>query len=105
MSVSARVENRRLPMTAAPSLPRLGAILLLLGVVFITALFYAFTAERSRSLSLQASRASEEQRRLREEERRLRVELNHLRSPQRLEREALRLGLARPTPGQIRRLK
>lgn len=105
MSVSARVENRRVTLEAPAAPLRLGWIIAVLAVATLAGLLYAFTSVRSLDLSYQLSKALKTQRQLRESSRRLLVELNHLRAPERLEREAQRLGLAAPRPEQIRRLK
>ena len=105
MNVSVRVKNRRMVQTAEPKPHRLLGILVLLVLATFVALFYAAASKRTLNLSYEASRALEEQRDLREQARRLKVELNHLRSPQRLEREAKALGLSEPQPGQVRRIK
>ncbi|MGD9123611.1 MAG: cell division protein FtsL [Desulfarculaceae bacterium] len=105
MSVSARVQNRRLAQGVRPASVKLRSIVFLLIAVTAAALYYAFTTMRSLDVSYQVSRALEQQRELREAGRRLQVELNHLRSPQRLEREGARLGLVKPQPEQIRGLE
>ena len=105
MSISARVANRRLAVKQRTGELNLKGVLALLVIVTTVALFYAFTSVRTLNISFQVSRALETQRELRELGRSLKVELNHLRSPQRLEREAARLKLAPPTAKQIRVLK
>jgi len=105
MSVSIRVANRRrlrAPELAALSVKRLAFLLV---VATLSALFYAYASVETRGLAYQASRQLEAQRQLREEARELKVELNLLRSPARLEREGLRLGLKPPGPDQVRQLK
>lgn len=105
MNVSVRLKNRRMVQETEPKPFRLVGILVLLVLATFAALFYAATSTRTLNLSYESSRALEDQRELREQARRLKVELNHLRSPQRLEREAKAMGLTDPKPGQTRRLK
>ena len=105
MSISARVENRRLAVKRRTGELNLKGVLALLVLVTAVALFYAFTTVRALNISYQVSRALETQRELRELGRSLKVELNHLRSPQRLERAAARLYLAPPKAKQIRVLE
>ena len=105
MSISARVGNRRLVIKQRTGELNLKGVLALLVFVIAVALFYAFTTVRALNISFEVSRALETQRESRELGRGLKVELNHLRSPQRLEREAARLKLASPTAKQIRTLK
>jgi len=105
LSVSARVGNRRLAAVPRSFEFRLKGVLILLVVMTAVALFYAFTTVRALNISYQVSRELEAQRELRELGRTLKVELNHLRSPQRLERAAVRLKLAPPKSEQIRVLE
>ena len=102
MSISARVANRRLAVKQSTGELNLKGVLTLLVIIIAVALLYAFTTVRALNISFQVSRALETQRELRELGRGLKVELNHLRSPQRLEREAARLQLKPPTAKQIR---
>ncbi|MCB2185971.1 MAG: cell division protein FtsL [Deltaproteobacteria bacterium] len=106
MNVSARLGNRRLVMTR-PGPLRLSfrEALLALALVVLVALFYAYCEIRARDLAYEVSRALETQRELREVNRRFKVELTNLRSPQRLEYEARRLGLIRAPEDHIRGLK
>lgn len=105
MNVSARVGNRRL--VRAPGVEALGTgrLVLLLSLWTAAALFYAFTSVAGQNLSYTLSRELETQRELVEVQRRLKVELGILQAPERLEREAARLGLAVPGPGRVRSLK
>lgn len=102
MSISARVQNRRLAVKQSTGELNLKGVLTLLVIVTAVALFYAFTSVRALNISYQVSRALETQRELRELGRGLKVEFNHLSSPQRLERAAARLNLAPPKAKQIR---
>lgn len=104
MTVHLRPGNQRRRPPAAAGGPGLSLGLWLLVLVTATALFYAYTSTRAREVSYQASRELQLKRQLMETGRRLRVELNSLRSPARLERAALKRGLAVPGPGQVRRL-
>ncbi|KIX15192.1 cell division protein FtsL [Dethiosulfatarculus sandiegensis] len=105
MSISARVANKR-KVKEKKNQPgvRLFSVILLVVVATCAAMFYAAIREETRRMRYQASRALEAQKDLRESTRRLRVELNHLKSPARLEKEAVRLGLVRVQPEQIREL-
>ncbi len=104
MTVHLRSGNQRRRPPAAAGGPGLALGLWLLVLVTATALFYAYTSTRALEVSYQASRELQLKRQLMETGRRLRVELNSLRSPARLERAALKRGLAVPGPGQVRRL-
>jgi cell division protein FtsL len=53
-------------------------------------------------LGYELARETDELRALKEENRRLRLERSMLRHPDRIERHALTLGMARPDPAQIR---
>ncbi len=105
MNVSVRAGNRRLAANEGWALLNLKQVLCLLGIITASALFYLYTEVRGLDLSYQASQAASVQRELVELRRRLRVELNNLRSPERLEREGARLGLAPPPPERVRILK
>jgi hypothetical protein len=105
VNVSVRAGNRRPAGGTRWVLVSLKQALCLLGILTISSLFYIYTEARALDLSYQASRAASVQRELVELGRRLRVELNSLRSPERLEREGARLGLAPPPPERVRALK
>lgn len=80
--------------------------LLVAVVVLFTAaaLLYAYIAWRAFDVQYEISRGLETQRELLETGRRLKVELGVLGSPERLEQEGARLGLAPARPEQTRRL-
>lgn len=105
MTIHLRLGNQRQRPPSGPNGgPSLVMGLWLLVLVTATALFYAYTSTRALEVSYQASRELQLKRQMMETGRRLRVELNNLRSPARLERAALKRGLAAPQPGQLRRL-
>lgn len=105
MNVSIRLPNRHLPDDEEVHKLSLLWVLPLLVLVTAVALVYAYTTIRVQSLSYEVSRGLESQRELLETGRRLRVELNNLRSPERLEQEAVRRGLLPAKPEQTRGLK
>ena len=102
MNVSVRVQNRRVALNQASWALSLGQVIALLAAATLAALIYAFTSVRALDLSYQVSSALATQKELREAGRRLQVELNHLRAPERLENEGLKLGLHPPKPEQTR---
>jgi cell division protein FtsL len=106
MNVSLRMGNRRLAQAEEGGAPLgLKAVVAMLAVLTAAGLFYAYTAVRSLNISYELSRELDNQREQMEVGRRLKVEINSLRSPERLEREAARTGLAAPRPEQARGLK
>ncbi len=105
MNVSARLGNRRLAQVPETEALGMGRLVLLLLLWTAAALFYAFTSVAGQNLSYTLSRELETQREVIEVQRQLKVELGILQAPERLEREAARLGLAAPGPGQVRTLK
>ena len=105
MNISIRTPNRRLPEDEESRGLGLLWTLPLLALITGVALVFAYTTIQAQGLSYELSRGLETQRELIETGRRLRVELNNLRSPGRLEQEALRRGLLMPRPEQTRGLK
>ena len=104
MNVSVRVGNRRLAQERPGFQVSLRGVLGLLALVTAVAVLYAYATVTALDLSYEVSRGLETQRELMETGRRLRVELNNLRSPERLEREALKRGLAPPAAERTRGL-
>ena len=78
----------------------------IVGLSALTAagIFYAYSSVQALNTSYEASQALEVQRELMETSRRLKMELNNLRSMERLERQAIILGLLKPSPQQVRKL-
>ncbi|MEW5912048.1 MAG: hypothetical protein AB1814_05800 [Thermodesulfobacteriota bacterium] len=102
MNVSVRIGNRRLAAQAGWFPLSLRQALFVLGLITASCLFYLYTEVRALNISYQVSQATSVQRELLEIKQRLKVELNNLLSPERLEREGARLGLAPPPPGRVR---
>jgi hypothetical protein len=107
MNVSLRMGNRRLVAEEVLGGLSLGikALVFLLAVVTAAGLFYAWCSVKALNYSYELSKELETQREQLEMARRLKVELGNLRGPERLEREAARLGLAAPKPEQMRGMK
>ena len=82
----------------------LRALAAVLSALVLAGIFYAYSLVQARNVSYQLSQALEVQRELMETSRRLKVELNNLRSLERLEAQALSLGLSKPSTGQLRNL-
>ena len=86
--------------------PRRGVAIatLLIVAAAVIALGIAHVARRHDAIRLgyELSEQSADLRRLEQENRRLRLERSMLRHPDRIERHAQRLGMARPDPGRIR---
>ena len=91
------VGNRRLNIS-------LRAVIVGLGALTAAGIFYAYSSVQSLNTSYEASQALEVQRELMETSRRLKMELNNLRSMERLERQAISVGLLKPSPQQVRKL-
>jgi cell division protein FtsL len=104
MNLSLRSDNQRLPSPKSAEGPLFSFKLVagLLAAVTATAIFYAHTRISALEVSYRLAAAAQTRRELMEQARHLKVELSHLRSPERLERAAERLGLAAPKPAQIR---
>lgn len=103
MSFSLRQKNK--PLKDPKPGINLRVIVISLCVLTVAGIFYAYSSVRALNTSYQVSRALEVQHELMETGRRLKVELNNLRSMERLEEQAGQLGLAKPTPAQLRRIK
>ncbi len=104
MNMGVSASSRRLAWGRGQVEVNLRGLVILLVLVTAAAMLYAYTAWRAFNLQYEISRGLETQRELMETGRRLKVELNVLRSPERLEREGARLGLAAPKPDQVRSL-
>jgi len=80
---------------------------LVAGIALAIAGALAHTWVRLRALDLGYAIAAETRRLddLKQAQRRLRVEVSYLKRPARIEREAQRLGLRAPDPGEIRRVR
>lgn len=105
MKFGALRDNRRLAPPPEAAWPSLRSALGLLLLVTAVAVFYAYTSVKTLEASYQLSQGLEYRQELLEVGRSLRVELNNLKSPERLERASLRLGLSQPAAIQIRGLK
>ena len=104
MNLGLSAGSRRLVWGQRQVEVNLRGVVILLALVTAAAMLYAYTAWRAFNLSYEISRGLETQRELMETGRRLKVELSVLRSPERLEREGARLGLAAPRAEQVRSL-
>ncbi len=102
MNVSVRAANRRPAFQEGKAVISLRQGLFLMGLITACALFYLYTGVKGLSVSYQVSQTRQGQAELVELGRRLRVELNNLRSPERLERAAARMGLAPAPPERTR---
>jgi hypothetical protein len=106
MNVSLRMGNRRLVAEEAMGLSLgIKALVFLLAALTAAGLFYAWCSVKALNYSYELSKELETQREQLEMARRLKVELGSLRGPERLEREAARLGLAAPKTEQMRGMK
>ena len=77
---------------------------LCLAALTLTGIFYAYSSLRERNLSYELSRELIIQQELLETGRRLKMELNNIRSPGRLESQAVKFGLTEPAGDRLRRL-
>lgn len=106
MNVSLRMGNRRLAAEESVGLSLgIKTLVFLLALLTAAGLFYAWCSVKALNHSYELSKELETQREQLEMARRLKVELGSLRGPERLEREAARLGLAAPKTEQMRGLK
>ena len=102
MQFSLRHKNK--PFRAVGFGISIRVLVLGLVVLCLAGIFYAYSSVRALNLSLQASQALSVQHELIETSRRLKMELSNLRSMERLEQQAVSMGLLRPAPHQFRRL-